>query len=259
MEEEMPQLHVMMVPWISYSHIRAFLELAKKLGSHGLKVSLLSSPQNTRWIRQLHPTPEIQLLELPLPCIQGLPAGVESTADLKRGGTFHLLLEAMDDWQKPFEALLERMSPDFGFIGRTQGRGLLVTEWAPQLHILSHSSAGAFLSHCGWNSVTEGLRFGVPIVTLPMQHEQGLNAKLVAQELKLGVEVRRNEEDDSFSKEDVCKAVRRLMVEEEGMHIRSHVQEIREVLTSEDCQIYRSNIHNFVSLIKEKARCKQPA
>ncbi|GLJ53017.1 hypothetical protein SUGI_1129010 [Cryptomeria japonica] len=73
-----------------------------------------------------------------------------------------------------------------GFVERTQSRGLLVTEWAPQLHILSYSSVGAFLTHCGRNSVTEGLRFGGPLVTLPLQHEQSLNAKLIAEELKLG-------------------------------------------------------------------------
>ncbi|GLJ53015.1 hypothetical protein SUGI_1128980 [Cryptomeria japonica] len=264
LEEEMQQLHVMMVPWLSYSHIRAFLEFAKILGAHGLEISFLSTPLNNRWIRQqisqLHPIPEIDLLQLPLPSVEGLPAGVESTADLKRGGTFELLIKAMDEWEKPFEALLARISPDFmaaalprGFVGRTKGRGLLVTEWAPQLHILAHSSAGGFLTHCGWSLVSEGLRFGVPIVTLPMQYEQGLNAKLIAQELKLGVEVRRNEEDDSFSKEDICKAVWTLIVEEEGRYIRSRIQEINAILTRHDCQIHRSNIHNFVSLIKEKA------
>ncbi|GLJ16653.1 hypothetical protein SUGI_0285850 [Cryptomeria japonica] len=232
MEEEMQQVHVM--------------------------VSFLSTPLNIRRIRQLCPIREADLLELPLPSIDGLPEGVESTADLKRGGTFDLLMEAMDGWQKPFEDLLGRISPDFmavalpqGFVQRTQGRGLLVTEWVPQLHILSHSSVGAFLTHCGWNSVTEGLRFGVPLVTSPLQHEQSLNAKLIAEELKLGVEIRRNEEDDSFSKEEVSKAVRTLMVEEEGRYIRSHVQEIGVVLNKNNSQIHGSNIHHFISLMKE--------
>ncbi|GLJ53020.1 hypothetical protein SUGI_1129040 [Cryptomeria japonica] len=264
MEEEMQPLHVMLVPWLSYSHIAAFLELAKKLGTHGLRVSFLSSPLNIRWIRQHHLIPEIELLEIPLLSMDGLPEGVESTADLKRGDTFDLLMEAMDGWEKPFEDLLGRISPDFmaaalpqGFVERTQGRGLLVTEWVPQLHILSHSAVGAFLTHCGWNSVTEGLRFGVPLVTFPLQHEQSLNAKLIAQELKLGVEVRRNDEDDSFSKQDVSKAVCTLMVEEEGRYIRSHVQEIGGVLTKNNRQIQGSNIHHFISLMKkEKAACK---
>ncbi|GLJ53022.1 hypothetical protein SUGI_1129070 [Cryptomeria japonica] len=83
MEEEKQQLHVMMVPWLSYSLITTFLELAKKLGVNGLRASFLSTPLNIRQIRQLRPIPEVDLLELPLPSINGLPEGVESTADLK--------------------------------------------------------------------------------------------------------------------------------------------------------------------------------
>ncbi|XP_057855813.2 putative UDP-rhamnose:rhamnosyltransferase 1 [Cryptomeria japonica] len=64
-------------------------------------------------------------------------------------------------------------------VDRTNGRGLVVTEWAPQLYILNHPSTRAFLSHCGWNSVTESLRFGVPFVALPIQYEQGLTARLI--------------------------------------------------------------------------------
>ncbi|GLJ52998.1 hypothetical protein SUGI_1128720 [Cryptomeria japonica] len=139
-----------------------------------------------------------------------------------------------------------------GFVERTQRRGLPVTEWAPQLHILAHSSAGALLNNCGWISVSGGLRFEVPFLTLALQYEQSLNAKLIAQELELGVEVRRNEEDDSFS----CKAIRTLMEEEEGGQIRFRVQEISRDLTRNDSQVYRVSIHNFVSLIKQKASFK---
>ncbi|KAL6639544.1 hypothetical protein ACP70R_023274 [Stipagrostis hirtigluma subsp. patula] len=42
------------------------------------------------------------------------------------------------------------------------GRGLLLRGWAPQLRILAHASTGAFLSHCGWNSVLESVAHGVP-------------------------------------------------------------------------------------------------
>ncbi|CAL5365397.1 unnamed protein product [Camellia sinensis] len=56
-----------------------------------------------------------------------------------------------------------------GFVDRLGERGLVVDGWAPQARILTHSSTGGFVSHCGWNSVLEGLKFGVPIVAIPMQ------------------------------------------------------------------------------------------
>ena len=47
--------------------------------------------------------------------------------------------------------------------------GLLVRGWAPQLSILAHASTGAFLSHCGWNSVLESVTHGVPIIGWPLK------------------------------------------------------------------------------------------
>ncbi|KAF3544285.1 hypothetical protein DY000_02005600 [Brassica cretica] len=38
-----------------------------------------------------------------------------------------------------------------GFLDGTRGVGLVVTQWAPQVEILSHGSIGGFLSHCGWS------------------------------------------------------------------------------------------------------------
>ncbi|GLJ52959.1 hypothetical protein SUGI_1128160 [Cryptomeria japonica] len=222
------QLHVVMFPWLAHGHITPYLDLAKGLLSHGLRISFLSTPLNIARIKK-QIVPGIELVELPLPSVDGLPSGVESTA-----------------------AELHQ-----GFEDHTHGRGLVITEWAPQLHILNHPSTGAFLSHCGWNSVTEGLRFGQPFVALPIQYEQGITARLIAEDLKLGVEVRRNEEDGSFTKEDVAKAVRAVMVEEEGKRIKSNVEEISRVLTSNDCQVRRTNIRNFVSALKDKASSKQ--
>nr|DAD30590.1 TPA_asm: hypothetical protein HUJ06_009441 [Nelumbo nucifera] len=62
-------------------------------------------------------------------------------------------------------------------------QGLLVHNWAPQIDILSHTSTGAFLSHCGWNSVLESLRRGVPIIWWLLAAEQFYNSKLLEEEL----------------------------------------------------------------------------
>ncbi|KAF8702961.1 hypothetical protein HU200_032465 [Digitaria exilis] len=86
--------------------------------------------------------------------------------------------------------------------------GLLVRGWAPQVRILAHPSTGAFLSHCGWNSILESLSHGVPLIGWPLGAEQFFNAKLVV-EWGVCVEVARgNMESSALEKEKVAEAVR---------------------------------------------------
>ena len=54
--------------------------------------------------------------------------------------------------------------------------------------ILAHESTGAFLSHCGWNSVLESLWHGVPVVGWPLIGDQLFDSRLLV-ELGVGVEV----------------------------------------------------------------------
>uniref|UniRef100_A0A0E0KNI9 Glycosyltransferase n=1 Tax=Oryza punctata TaxID=4537 RepID=A0A0E0KNI9_ORYPU len=63
-----------------------------------------------------------------------------------------------------------------------EGRGLVVRCWAPQVEILAHAATGAFLTHCGWNSVQEALGHGVPLLGWPLSAEQFYNSKLLAEE-----------------------------------------------------------------------------
>lgn len=76
-----------------------------------------------------------------------------------------------------------------GFLRRTAGIGMVVP-WAPQLQVLSHSGTGGFVTHCGWNSVLEGVSCGVPMAAWPMHSDQQLGAFLLVRELEMAVEIK---------------------------------------------------------------------
>ncbi|KAK9278141.1 hypothetical protein L1049_027700 [Liquidambar formosana] len=80
------------------------------------------------------------------------------------------------------------VTPD-GFEDRVEGRGFIVKGWAPQVAILRHKSVGAFVTHCGWNSVLEGLSAGVMMLTWPTGADQFTNASLLVDQLGVGVRV----------------------------------------------------------------------
>ncbi|XP_066379405.1 UDP-glycosyltransferase 92A1-like [Miscanthus floridulus] len=82
---------------------------------------------------------------------------------------------------------------------RSNDTGLLVRGWAPQLSILAHASTGAFLSHCGWNSVLESVAHGVPIIGWPLQGDQFFNCEMLEREWGACVEVARGNAEGSSS------------------------------------------------------------
>ncbi|KAL2893084.1 UDP-glycosyltransferase 91C1 [Bienertia sinuspersici] len=135
-----------------------------------------------------------------------------------------------------------------GFKDRVSDRGLVHIGWAPQLDILSHPSIRGFLTHCGWNSVIEGLGLGHVLVLLPMMNDQGLIARLLV-EKGLGVEIARDEQGGFFRREVVAKVVRMAMVEEEGEALRIKCRSMKGVFG--DKNLNGQYIQGFIHYMEE--------
>lgn len=140
--------------------------------------------------------------------------------------------------------------PD-GFEERLAGRGVVCRGWVPQVRFLSHGSVGGFLTHAGWNSVTEGLAQGVKLVLLPLVFEQGLNARNLVDK-KIGIEVARDEQDGSFAPDDIAAALRRVMVEDEGQEFGAKVKELAKVFGDDD--VNDQCVRDFLRRLSEYSR-----
>lgn len=120
--------------------------------------------------------------------------------------------QILEDTKEEFN--LSSVLPN-GFIERTKDRGLVVRSWAPQVEVLSRDSVGGFVTHCGWNSVLEGVVAGVPMVAWPLYAEQHVNRNVMVTDMKVAVAVEQREEDGFVSGEEVEKRVREVMELEE--------------------------------------------
>ncbi|KDP25320.1 hypothetical protein JCGZ_20476 [Jatropha curcas] len=113
-----------------------------------------------------------------------------------------------------------------GFLDRTKNVGLVVSSWAPQVQILSHGSTGGFLTHCGWNSTLESIVHGVPLIAWPLYAEQKMNAVLLAEDLKVALRVKLNE-NGLVGSEDIAKYAKAIIEGEEGKVLRNKMKELQ--------------------------------
>ncbi|XVE88132.1 hypothetical protein DITRI_Ditri19aG0043300 [Diplodiscus trichospermus] len=98
-----------------------------------------------------------------------------------------------------------------GFQERVKERGIVHGVWVPQQLILRHPSVGCFMIHFGSGSLSEAMVNDCQLVLLPQVGDPIINARLMAGDLKVGLEVEKGEEDGLFTNEDVSKAVKAVM------------------------------------------------
>ncbi|XP_051134940.1 cyanidin 3-O-galactoside 2''-O-xylosyltransferase FGGT1-like [Andrographis paniculata] len=132
------------------------------------------------------------------------------------------------------------------FLQRIGGRGIVHGYWVQQQLILSHPSVGCFVTHCGWNSLSEGLVSECALVLVPHVGDQLINARLMGGDLRVGVEVEKGDEDGAFGREGVSKAIQIAMADDSeiGKEIRANHCKWREFLLKEGLE--NSYIDEFV-------------
>ncbi|CAN6900707.1 unnamed protein product [Brassica oleracea var. botrytis] len=103
-------------------------------------------------------------------------------------------------------------------------RGYIV-ERAPQIEVLRHPAVGGFWSHCGWNSTLESIVEGVPLICRPFQSEQNVNAAYIVSVWEAGIQL-----EGEVERGKVERAVKRLIVDEEGAGMRERALVLKEKL-----------------------------
>lgn len=157
---------------------------------------------------------------------------VELALGLEASGYPFILVIKTGEGQAPIEDWISKN----GFEERIKERGLLIRGWAPQVLILSHPAIGGFLTHCGWNSIVEGISAGVPMITWPLFAEQFLNERFLVHVLKMAAGVGSQAlvhlgEEEKFevqvSNKVVTDAIKKVMdKEKEGNEIRKRAREL---------------------------------
>ncbi|XP_023538707.1 UDP-glycosyltransferase 74E2-like [Cucurbita pepo subsp. pepo] len=128
-----------------------------------------------------------------------------------------------------------------------------VVKWCSQVQVLGHKSVGCFVTHCGWNSVLEGLSGGVPMVAMPQWTDQITNAKFVEDVWKVGVRVSPNQ-NGLVGREEIELCIRKVMEGEKRVEMRQNASKwmklAKEAMTEDGSS--NKNIDEFVAQIQER-------
>ncbi|GJN24045.1 hypothetical protein PR202_gb11756 [Eleusine coracana subsp. coracana] len=162
---------------------------------------------------------------------------------------FDIAGEFLDEW----------LPEDFEARARASNTGFMIREWAPQLKILAHRATGAFLSHCGWNSVLESLSRGVPIIGWPLGAEQFHNVTMLAEEWGVCVELARGDNNmeisvDAVQRSRVAKVLETVMGDTaESAAMRRRLVQVRDMLKgawAEDGGSSRKALREFLTAMR---------
>ena len=98
----------------------------------------------------------------------------------------------------------------------------------PQLELLKR--ADLFVTHCGMNSTCETIKYGVPIIAIPLSSDQPMNARRVCDEMSIGLRI----DPIDLRVDEFADSIDRVLSDET---FRSNVRELAKISTKYGGQI----------------------
>ena len=130
------------------------------------------------------------------------------------------------------------------FITETRDRGML-SSWCSEEQVLKHLAVGGFVTHCGWNSTSEGICGGVPLICLSLAAEQPTNCLYSCGEWGIGMEI-----DGNVKRDKVEKFLKEVMDGEKGKEMKKKAMEWKK-LAEEAIMPGGSSYNNFNNLVSD--------
>ncbi|CAJ1960477.1 unnamed protein product [Sphenostylis stenocarpa] len=113
-----------------------------------------------------------------------------------------------------------------------KNRGLVVA-WCDQLRVLLHHAVGGYWTHCGWNSVMEGIFSGVPFLTFPIAMDQPLISRLIVEDWKVGWRVKKDDKLETLVRRDAILVLLRKFMDldsDVGSDMRKRAKDLQLML-----------------------------
>nr|POF26829.1 putative udp-rhamnose:rhamnosyltransferase 1 [Quercus suber] len=200
-----------------------------------------------------------ELHDIPVIPVGLLPTSAQESSDNEGNSTWYSIVEWLDKQKKGsvvYIALGSEVRPsqeDFTELALGLEHSGLPFFWA--LRKQSDSASGDSVQLLeGFEErakVIEALQFGRALIMLPFFADQGPIARFLGEKL-VGVEVPRNEEDGSFTKDSIAETLTLVMKEEEGKTYRDKAKEMTTIFGDTDLQ-YRY-VDKFIEFLERHAK-----
>ncbi len=202
------------------------------------RVQQAAEDDNVECLHWLTEQPEASVLYICLGSMSTFPTQQigEFASGLEASGVHFLWVLKVPSSEESAASYIATFLPE-GFIERTKDRGLIYTSWAPQLQILANPAVGGYLTQCGWNSITESIAMGVPMIGWPIWADHMLNRILCVDVLDIALSVPNTSDDATLVEsstlvghEEIERVIRLLMGDKRGQVIKKNVEELSKIV-----------------------------